>query len=175
MSEPLEHEYFKWLYSQVSDVLTTDPYLTYDYLFGRLHRTRFVPLVSGDDNRAQDGKDLRLDFFNEIGYRDEPFLKEDASVFEVLIAFSRRASFETDDSPQAWFWLMLNNLGIAELTDAYPKNDGWLTNILDVFVNRLYDHNGNGGLFPMNHTINDQRRIEIWYQFSEYLVDHEYL
>ena len=104
MSEPLEHEYFKWLYSQVSDVLTTDPYLTYDYLFGRLHRTRFVPLVSGDDNRAQDGKDLRLDFFNEIGYRDEPFLKEDASVFEVLIAFSRRASFETHRCAQASTW-----------------------------------------------------------------------
>jgi hypothetical protein len=35
---------------------------------------------------------------------------------------------------------------------------------------RTYDRRGHGGLFPLQRSNRDQRRVEIWYQLSEYLL-----
>lgn len=175
MSEPIENQYFNWLYTKVCDTNTHSPSLGYVKLLRQLHRTEFVWLLTGDDNRAEDGCDLRGEFLSDAFMRtdNEHWLLEGCSVLEMLIAFSRRASFETDDSPRDWFWKLLDNLRLTEFTDATRVNSAVVQDILDRFIWRTYHFNGDGGLFPLDYTTNDQRGIEIWYQFSEYVAEKD--
>lgn len=175
MNEPLEGMYFNWLYSQVSDPTARPLTQRYTKLLDIFYHTEFVPLVLGDDSRVEDGQDLRAEFLRERGLTEVGKLpSEGCSVLEMLIAFSRRAAFITDHGPQQWFWVMLHNLGLEGVSDATSPSPQAIQNVLDTFLSRTYTSKGFGGLFPMHHTQNDQRGIEIWYQFHEYLLEHNY-
>ena len=123
MDEPIEDIYFNWLYSKVASVEVPTPSLTYWNLLRELHATEFVWLISGDDNRAADGVELRKEFHRMIQLeldQDLPWMMLGCSVLEMLIAFSRRASFQTDMPEREWFWIFLEHLGLADLNDAQP-------------------------------------------------------
>lgn len=172
MDESLDVEYFNWLYSTVCDISEHFSHLQFFNLLNKLHQTQFVFLISGDDNRAEDGRDLRTEFLREKFLQDDGSLpSEGCSVLEMLIALSRRASFETDDSPHDWFWEFLSNLGLSSMNDKVRFDEQNVQMILDRFIFRTYDCKGNGGLFPMENTQTDQREVEIWYQFNEYLFE----
>jgi hypothetical protein len=96
-------------------------------------------------------------------------------VLEMLIAFARRAEFETEDQVYVWFWEFLRNLGLDECSDQKGFDDEYVSLVLEDLVWRTYSPNGNGGLFPIVDSHLDQRGIEIWYQFCEYLVDQDRL
>lgn len=175
MDEPIEDLYFKWLYSRVNDTKATSSRLRHYKLLEKLHETQFMFLITGDDNRVADGRDLRTEFLRELFIHNTgELMAEGCSVLEMLIAFSRRAAFETDDSPIDWFWMMLSNLGIAHINDSVVFNDRAVQDILDRFVWRTYNSNGLGGLFPLKKTKKNQRKVEVWYQFNEYLLELEY-
>jgi hypothetical protein len=175
MEEPLETQYFNWLYSQVSDLSERLPTLRFCNLLNQLHHIEFEWTVLCDDNRVEDGRDLRREFLDEFECNDDGSLSaEGCSVLEMLIAFSRKASFETDEPPKDWFWVMINNLGLGSINDSTPLNERAVEEIIWVFVNRMYDENGHGGIFPLNHTQKNQREVEIWYQFNEYLLEIDY-
>ena len=174
MEQSIGDAYFQWLCAQVVNHNSTPSSVTYWNLFTVLHEREFVFTLSGDDNRAGDGVELRMEFLSQI----EADIPHDirhagASIFEVLIAFSRRAAFMTDMPAYDWFWIMINNLGLLSYTDAYDGDATVVGDILDRFIWRQYDYNGHGGLFPMHLPRQDQRNIEIWEQFSEYLVDQQ--
>lgn len=176
MSEPLENLYFNWLCAKVVDIRATSPSLTYWTLFRTLHTTEFVWLLSGDDNRAEDGKDLRREFLIQAELPDdiEWRLSIECSMLEMLIAFSRRAEFMTEDSARDWFWEFIDNMGFKEANDANADpND--IAEKLERIIWRLYETNGEGGIFPLNAPLEDQTKVEIWYQFCDYLVDHDRL
>lgn len=170
----LEENYFKWLCAKIMYVPNPTPSLTHWKLLRILHSTEFVWLLSGDDNRAADGIDLRNDFMFESR---SPIPRSDVrsfapcSVFEMLIAFSKRAEFMTDVRANIWFWEFLTNLDLIRFTDAEDIDPADTEEILDKFIWRTYDRNGRGGIFPIANTRSDQRDIELWYQFCDYLVD----
>lgn len=175
MNEPLEHLYFNWLCAKVlvnpRSMQTRSN--SYDDLFKVLHNTEFVWLLSGDDNRAEDGKELRREF---LLMADAPDHKEwrtqtPCSVFEMLIAFSKRAEFNSDVSAKDWFWEFLDNLGFKYATDASNVSPEEIQDSLDIFMWRNYRPDGDGGLFPLQSPPSDQREVEIWGQFCDYLVD----
>lgn len=175
MDEPIEETYFNWLYSKVASVAVPTPSLTYYTLMRDLHSTEFVWILVGDDNRAEDGLDLRKEFLREAQLGQEPaWLNIPCSVLEMLIAFARKAAFQTDQNLRTWFWVFLDNLGLAQLTDARSRVTERVYEIMNEFVWRTYAPNGQGGLFPIKNPSHDQREIQIWYQFCEYLVDLEY-
>lgn len=172
--EPIEEIYFNWLYSKVASVAVPTPSLTYFTLFRDLHSTEFVWLVSGDDNRAEDGLDLRKEFLRSARLDQDPaWLSIGCSVLEMLIAFARRAAFSTDEEPKRWFWIFLENLGLATFNDASTRISQKVSEILDVFIWRTYRFDGVGGLFPIRYPERDQTKVEIWYQFCDYLIDQE--
>jgi hypothetical protein len=174
MNEPFENAYFNWLCAKVIDTRKTSPGLTYWALFGILHRTEFVWELMGDDNRVEDGKELRREFILMEELPDNPEWRTvlGCSVFEMLVAFSRRAEWLTDRPAREWFWEMIDNVGLRESNDG-NIDPNQVVDILDQLIWRTYDEHGNGSLFPLRMSAADQKHIEIWRQFCEYLVDQE--
>src|SRR5207344_3375944 len=171
MREPFEGLYFNWLCAKVIDTRTTLPSQTYWKLFKQLHTTEFVWLINMDENRANWGKELRREFLIAADAPDNPEWREilGCSVFEMLIALSRHLDFQTDESYQQWFWEMLANLGLDECNDASNFDPQYVDDILNTFIWRTYEPNGRGGLFPLRKLVKeDQREVEIWYQFFAY-------
>lgn len=171
MDEPTEDLYFHWLCQRVTKAEVPTPSLTHYSLLRLLHSTEYVWLVSGDDNRAEEGLELRHEYAIFTG--DESILKmaEGCSVLEMLIAFAYRAEFVTDDAPHEWFWEMVHNLGLDQYTDAAELQETYIRHVLDVWLWRQYSPNGAGGIFPLILHYEDQRQVETWYQFHAYL-DH---
>lgn len=175
MDEPIEDLYFNWLYSKVAWHDLHTPSTSYQSLLYALHTTEFVWLVTGDSNRAEDGRVLREEFLRELRCEvDDNWMDLNCSVLEMLIAFSRRCSIQTESmSSNAWFWLFLENLTLSDISDGVYRSEGHrIGPAVEAFVWRYYDQFGrNGGLFPLRYSQNDQTKVELWYQFSEYLVD----
>lgn len=179
MSEPLDELYFRWLYSQVGSVRLRNPARTHWALLKQLYTKEFVWVIANDDNRLEDGRDLRLEFLQEANIQnaDSEWLSLGCSMLEMLIGLARRLNFETDASVGEWFWKMMYNLNLSDYTDEaglagdYSEQD--IDNILDELIWRTYDPDGRGGLFPLEDAEEDQRDVEIWYQQSAYVIEQD--
>lgn len=177
MSTPLDDEYFGWLAAKVGADSTRNPARSYIRLVHQLYRTPFVWTVHNDDNRAEDGKELREIFLQESGMQTQPgWLELDCSLLELFIALAHRASFETEGLPEEWFWHFLSNLGLSRYSDFVYSNYNMRTEndvkeILDIFMFRKYGFEGHGGLFPHRAAAQDQRRVELWYQLQSYVLE----
>ena len=175
--EPLEDLYFNWLVSKVSKRRGRTPSTSYDSLLYAMHSTEFSSLLVGDDNRAADGKELRHEFLTtmRLNYPDkevQALLFLECSVLEMLVAFTVRAAFNTRVKAKDWFWIFVDNLGLSEISDAaYRAKKRRISPALNTFIWREYDSLGHGGLFPLSESRNNQREVEVWYQFCEYLID----
>lgn len=168
MNEPIEESYFNWLCAKVIE--PTSP--NHRDLMKLLHGTEFFWKVSGDKNREADGIELRYYFSNETGLVEGSGWSEyGCSVLEMLIAFSNRASFQTDIPAKEWFWEFLINLGIDEFRYLDLDQAKYVQDVVHIFIWRMYEENGDGGILPLRNPSQDQREVEIWYQFCEYLED----
>jgi hypothetical protein len=150
-------------------------------LLEELDRIEFVPLIPNDDNRAADGIELRNTYLDHNRGGILPDIDgKPCSVLEMLIGLSYRLEFETaqskwEKSPRTWFWILIDNLGID-----YKHNRGLTTGdyidkireSVTLFVERRYLSSGIGGLFPLKRAKKDQKRVEIWYQMSEYMIEN---
>lgn len=177
MDEQVENAYFNWLCSKVINVKLTDPNQTYWKLFKQLHGTEFTWVHRMDENRAADGMDLRRDFLALSGGVDSPEWRDiPCSVLEMLIAFARRAEHMTDIPYQEWFWRFLDNLDLkdeTEVSDAANFDPQDIDSYLQIWMNRQYGENGDGGLFPLKNPHENQHNVELWYQFCRYVAEHD--
>lgn len=164
-------EYFTWLSAKV--VVSDQPSQSYSRLLELLYLYEFEWQLKGDENRAEDGCDLRDDFLIETGSRENALWDDDPpSMLEVLYALALRAEWQTEMSAVDWFWTFINNLGLGDQDDD-QFSEGYVYDILYSFVERTYESDGsNGGLFPLRKPKEDQREVEIWYQLSAYLAEH---
>lgn len=167
----LDDQYLTWLYSQVAEVRTRKSSRTYWKLFRQLFSTEFAWFVPNDDNRAEDGRELRCEWATETDTEvDQNWLSLGCSFLELLIGLSRRLAFETDGDAANWFWHLISNLGLLGYHDRSNFRTEDVEDITSRVIWRTYDKSGHGGLFPLQRTRKDQRRVEIWYQLSEYLL-----
>jgi hypothetical protein len=171
---PIDELYFTWLYNQVGDSTAADPFRTHWNLLRQLYQTEFVHIVDRDDNRLQDGRDLRQEFLDETGREADPeWVDIGCSMLELMLGLSRAASFEDLDAeePRFWFWRLAKNAGLDQFNDhhAYPNPD--VEAIADRVMYRTYNANGTGGFFPLKHPREDQRRVELWYQLNAYMIE----
>lgn len=168
----LDDRYLKWLYRQVKTVRARKGSRTYWRLFEQLYSTEFVWFVPNDDNRAEDGRDLRREWAAAYGEELDPqWLSLGCSFLELLIGLSRRLAFEGGNDGRSWFWMLMNNLGLQDFHDESDFSAEEVEEITHTVIWRTYDPNGNGGLFPLQDSASDQRQVEIWYQLSEYLLE----
>jgi hypothetical protein len=172
---PLDEAYFVWLYSQVGSVKLRNKAKSYWKLLRLLYTKEFVWSIEKDGNRAVDGIDLRQRFASDANREidDECWLGQPCSVLEMLIALSFRLAWESVDlGLDDWFWKLLDNLALTGCTDADPPTPEMIDRVIDKVVNREYAANGAGGLFPLKHTQEDQREVELWYQAQTYLLEN---
>ncbi len=170
MSEDLDSDYLTWLYGLVRWDEHGDR--TYWKLLRQMHSTEFIWFIPNDDNRAEDGRALRWEFFDSTNaVVDRDWLDLGCSFLEMLIGVARRLSFENDYSTPVCFWNFVGSLRL----DGYDDNSVYRKNNIDRVLNRVvfrtYSYDGTGGLFPLRHATEDQREIEIWYQLSAWLLE----
>jgi hypothetical protein len=175
MPKKNDQDYYAWLISQIE---VPEGRTFYD-LFERMHNTEFIWIVPNDDNRLHDGLDLRTEFLRGThGLPSEEILKlrimtgKGASFLEVLIALSRKAAFICDGDAPYWAFHLMENIGLDKLSD--PMNDRKSQRAEEIFervIWRTYEHNGEGGFFPLNFANEDQRKVELWYQLNKYAME----
>ena len=140
-----------------------------------LYSVPFTYSIPNDENRAEDGIDLRYRWAIMNGYDDVPtYLDGPCSVLEMMVALAIRCEESLMDDPQIgdrtrhWFWGMITNLGLG-----YMSNDNYdpqyVNEIIDRFLNREYDRDGRGGLFRIRDCRYDLRNVEIWCQLNWYI------
>lgn len=175
INNTISNAYFNWLY----DLACGDLYAeenSYRKLLMHLHSVPFRYSLLRDENRAEDGIDLRRRFaydYSDVNDADE-YLTDPCSVLEMMLALSLRCEENIMDDPdmgdrtKQWFWGMITNLGLGSMTDErYDKR--YVNRILDRFLDRNYDPDGKGGLFTVRNCDCDLRDIEIWVQLLWYL------
>lgn len=135
----------------------------------------FASDVNGDQNRIADGMKLRY------GYSDAP--KGVCRVLEVLAALCQKMVYmadgmvsDTENKEAEWFMTMLENLGVASLTDdiwdrSASDAEQIMTDQIGVWLRREYEYDGTGGIFPLDHPHDDQAKVELWYQMNAYLME----
>ena len=167
MMTTVEIDYYVWL-TQKIDIPNGKRYLD---LFERMHNTEFVWTVANDDNRLQDGLDLRGEFLDTSGGEMD---LGGATVLEVLIALSRRLAFVASGNrhPRHWAWTLLKNLGLQRYADPLTSRDiDRVDSIIHDLIWRNYHADGRGGFFPLTNPDTDQRKVEIWYQLNAYVAE----
>lgn len=176
MNVPLDELYFRWLYDQVGSAENTNPEQSHWDLLRELYKKEFVWIIGNDDNRAEDGRDLRHEFLDQkrIVSHDEYWNRCGCSIFELMIALARRLTFEAGRDTEIWFWMLVENLGLFDYNDCRPIPTEKIDDILDTLIWRTYKEDGRGGLFPLRDAEEDQRDVEIWYQLQSYLLEHGY-
>lgn len=169
VDEPIDNLYFDWLCAKMN-MYNTPNYLE---LFRILHSHIFIAICPFDENRIEDAKELRGYFLFEADLDADPdWIDQEGCVFEVLVAFSERAEFQIDMTAQEWFWQFITNLKLEDYRRVGVSDRQTIYDILDRFVMRTYEPNGDGGLFPLRRPKRDQRDVEIWYQFCDYVDDN---
>jgi hypothetical protein len=182
----LKEDYFLWLYGLIGK-----QHRTYFKLCRLLHQKKFTWTVHNDDNRYEDGLNLRRGFvethdLDEAHLEVEYFLKGECTVFEMLIALAQRINDlmydlnNHQDKTPKWFYDMLLNLGLSIYIDSYNLGldfdnvtESKIEEKVSVFLSRQYDYYGQGGLFPLKRRPpSDQARQEIWYQLMLYLDEN---
>lgn len=172
-------EYFEWLYDMVCEDRYSDQ-ISWRKLLTRLHETEFTYSIHKDQNRAEDGKDLRYRFaLTKDYYNPRPIndILDDmlgpCSVLEMMIALSIKCESWMDDEDVGdrtgqWFWGMVNNIGLNSMYD--ERYTEWIVDsTITRFLNREYEPDGKGGLFRIRHCDRDLRTVEIWYQLCWYM------
>lgn len=178
-------EYFSWLCDLAG---INNSMHSYFLLASKLHELVFYYTdIKHDKNRATDGLKLRDDFLDEKFPEDNydyylasRYINEHpCTVFEMLIALAYRISetviFDEEDYDGVyWFWKMIENLGIDIYNDDdyYDLNPDDIERIIDNLLDRNYEYNGEGGLFPLIRPETDQRDVEIWFQMESYLLEN---
>jgi len=154
----------------------------YNMLLDELHKIKYYSLIPNDDNRGVDGLQLRQTFLEEVDHTWSSSLpKGECTVLEMLIGLAYRLEFETlqskwEKTKSEWFWILIDNLGLIECVNNRTDNNRQVckevTNIINRMLARDYEYNGNGGIFPLKDPKRDQRRIEIWYQMTNYICEN---
>lgn len=178
MRNQIENEYFEWLFNLACG-RTRSKQISYRKLLTRLHNTIFRYSIPNDQNRAEDGINLRYRFAleHEKLYSYEMVmttLNGPCSVLEMMIALAIHCEENIMDDPNIgdrtaqWFWGMVINLGLGSMLD-----DRFDKRIVDEhvarFLDRDYEPDGKGGLFTVRHCNQDLRDVEIWRQLCWYL------
>jgi hypothetical protein len=171
----LENAYFEWMYQMV---FPDQNDISYRRLCSYLNNITFYPILAMDENRVQDGEDLRYRFCYQVDSIDPECCTmldyRPCSVLEMMVALALRieesimADPAIGDRRPKWFFEMLVSLGIDDMDDEHFDRQA-VTAAVRIFLERKYKPDGRGGLFTIPGCKKDMRTVEIWYQANWYM------
>ena len=178
----LNDRYFKWLLGLLGfkDPINDCGYISMlSYLYSKDFKLT-DPIVGHDDNRLDDGFDLRAQYSNNFTDPEFPeVFEEPVTVLEVLTAFAVRIDDDImyDGALHAskWFFIMIDNLGMTNFTDDRLGLNWTIDDeeqIIDIWMSRQYGIDGKGSIFPIKNTAFDQKNLEMWYQMQEWFREN---
>lgn len=177
MNPKLDEHYLDWLYRLVERPPNEFDEVDEGYwkLMQALFTIRFDVVVYKDRNRALDGIGLREDFIEQSDIPSHVFTDEwintDASILEVIVALAKRMEFLTNTNIRECFWELMTNAGFDRYDDgAFEGEDVEI--ICGRIINREYQPDGRGGLFPLNTAHENQTNVELHYQMQYYIFEH---
>lgn len=181
----IKNLYFDWLIDTIADSYQKQMWMSqgdisFYKLIVHLYSVPFSPLFPLDQNRAEDGIELRWRFASEIETeRDKKLyiksmLSGPCTMLEMMIALALRMEQTFMFDPAAgnrtnqYFFEMINSLQLGcQYNSNY--NQEYVDDVLNRFMKNEYSYNGEGGLFFVRHPKEDMSTIEIWKQMSEYI------
>lgn len=169
--------YFQWLCRRVG----IPERMRYLKMAEELHKQIFRPgdAIDTDKNRANDGLQLRVSFMERFGELGSSGNRGPCTMLEFLIGIAQRMSYimGTEDNElhtAHYFWKMIGNLRLGKLDDErYDALNGdfFVEEAVSRVLFRTYEWDGGGGLFPLKRCVHDQRKVEIWYQMQNWLLE----
>lgn len=172
--DQINDDYFEWLCRLINlDRFSKE--ITYRKLLTHLHMIEFTWFIPHDDNRADDGIQLRRRYAltrDDVSLSN--YIHGPCSILEMMVALAIRCEENImDDALMGnrtgqWFWGMIHSLGLSAMNDV-RFNRVYVEDVIARFLNREYKPNGEGGLFTIKHCRDDMRTVEIWCQLSWYL------
>jgi hypothetical protein len=156
--------YYIWLNSLVQD---GNHELLIRHLYEQEYRWQFVL----DENRAAGGLNLRTRYANEEGINVQDVGYGPCSVLEMLIALSGRMTEILSMDIYDWFWDLMRNLGLDQFDDSHFDERG-VNYILTTWLDRHYDEQGNGSLFPLKGFTGDCRTLDVWAQMNMWIEEN---
>lgn len=149
----IKKDYLEWLCSLVK---ADKKWL---FLWFKLHDIPFTWVIPMDENRAEDGKNMRYLYSLEAcadgkleAEEVENALAGPCSVMEFLVGLAKRIEddimydADSEDRTYKWFWEMIGNLGL-DIYDNEHYTDKNVCDIVDRFLSRKYSKNGVGNVF----------------------------
>lgn len=169
----VSNRYFNWL----CGIVCKSGDSKFSLLLNYLHDVDFKYLNPMDQNRAEDGIELRWRFAS--AHYSNPntvlaCLDRPCTVLEMIVALAIKCEETIMDDPRygdrtgQWFWNMIVNLGLGSMTNS-RFNRREADRIIDRFMNLEYEPDGRGGLFYIRNCEYDLRDVEIFYQLCWYL------
>lgn len=169
----IDNDYFAWICDLMCSRFPKG--VSFNKLLYYLHNTEFIYVLPIDENRADNGINLRYRF--SISYTRvedaDSCIHAPCSVLEMMVALAFKME-ETMDDPlmgdrtAQWFWNMVVSLGLGSMND--DRFDGkYVEETIERFLYRRYDSDGKGGLFTIRGCPDDLRDIDIWTQMCMYL------
>ena len=169
--------YFLWLCSLVNADMDR-----YSELLFCLHDIDFSWCIDQDSGRAEEGLNLRNEYYTLSNYTADWVMLMDkpCSVLEALIPIAKRMSdmLEGDnsgDTTRVWFWKFLENLKLKKFNNVFVQHDENSDYDIKIAVinwlNREFEFDGTGSIFPLKHPKYDERNRTIVYQMYDYFFD----
>lgn len=160
-------------FNELCSILDRAPYgrnvSLYSKLLWQLHNTPFRTIVRMDENRTADAVEFRRTYFGRT-------IDHEVCMLEVMLTLARRIEIDVMqgttpcDRTVDWFWVMVDSLGLSNMTDEV-YNEAIVKTVLKRFEHGRYSPDGRGGLFTVSNSGIDMRKQEIWYQAALYLTD----
>ena len=170
----INDDYLNWL-CELVDIDRFAVSVSYRKLLSHLHNIEFTWFIPYDDNRADDGIQLRrryAEVHDDVSL--SVYITGPCSVLEMMVALAVRCEeWLMDDAlfgnrTGQWFWGMIHNLGLSPMSDS--KFDAeYVDEAIARLLNREYEPDGKGGLFTVRRCTRDLRTVEIWCQLNWYL------
>lgn len=158
----------------------------YSHLCEVLQDIYFVSLIEFDENRIEEGKELREEWKDTCGDTsmepDDELIPYTCTALEMIIVMARRMCFEMSDSQfeagiGKWVMELLENAGLAywrndifEMNPEYSQSR--IRSTMNGIIYRRYLYNGEGSFFPMNYCHTDVRKQELLVQMNNYLAEN---
>lgn len=179
--DSIRRDYYEWITDKVVDKHDYNK-VSYRKLLSYLDTIVYTPIYLMDDCREGDGTSLRYYYACAVNDPDNVSLVEDAvgrgktcSFLEMIIGLANRLGTlyrgpDYEDMTGQYFWMMMNNLGLGQMSDDNFDRD-YCDMVINRFINHRYDPKGKGSLFVLESPDYDLRCMDIWtgacWYFSE--------